>query len=62
MKQLAAKLSIAVFACLSVAACSEGVPPLVSQAVASPVESDAGYLPALFPMLEGASAEHVEAF
>jgi hypothetical protein len=62
MNQLAAKLSLVAFACLFAAACSEGVPPIVSQAMASPVETEATYFPTQFPAPEGAPAEHVEAF
>ncbi|HSD40634.1 MAG TPA: hypothetical protein VLD36_02100 [Burkholderiales bacterium] len=62
MNQLAAKLSIVAFACVFVAACSEGVPPIVSQAFASPIESEVAYFPTQFPAPEGAPAEHIEAF
>ena len=62
MNQLAATLSIVTFACLFAAACSEGVPPIVSQALASPVESEATYFPTQFPAPEGAPVEHIQAF
>jgi hypothetical protein len=62
MNPLAAKLSFVAFACLFAAACSEGVPPIVSQAMASPVESEATYFPTQFPTPDSAPAEHIEAF
>jgi hypothetical protein len=68
MNKLVAKLSTAasagVFAVgiLLVAACSDGVPPIVSQALASPIESEVTYFPTQFPAPEGALAERIEAF
>jgi hypothetical protein len=62
MNQLVAKLSIVAVACLFATACSEGVPPVVSQAAASPVETEAAYFPTLFATPEGAPAEHIEPF
>lgn len=42
--------------------CSEGVPPVVSQAFAAPVTSEAAYFPTLFPAPEGAPAEPIQGF
>lgn len=47
---------------LVLAACSDGVPPVVSQALAAPVASEAAYFPILLPSPEGAPAEPVQGF
>lgn len=47
---------------LVLAACSEGVPPVVSQAFAAPVATEAAYFPTLFPSPEGAPAESIQGF
>jgi hypothetical protein len=47
---------------LVLAACSEGVPPVVSQAFAAPVASEAAYFPILFPSPEGEPAEPIQGF
>ena len=68
MIKLVAKLSTAALAgmfaagTLLVAACSEGVPPIVSQAVAAPVASEVTYFPTQFPAPEGAPAEQLQTF
>ncbi len=49
-------------AVLALAACSDGVPPVVSRAFAAPVESQPAYLPILFPSPEGATAEPIQSF
>lgn len=62
MNQLVAKFSVAVVACLFAAACSDGGPQIVQQAVAAPADEAPLYLPAQFPSIEGALEPHVEAF
>jgi len=68
MNKLVAKLSTAASAgafaagVLLVAACSDGVPPIVSHAMASPFESEVTYFPTQFPTPEGALVEHIEGF
>jgi hypothetical protein len=47
---------------LVLAACSDGVPPVVSQAFAAPVETGVGYFPIQFPSPEGAPAEPILSF
>lgn len=47
---------------LLVSACSDGVPPVVSQAFAAPVASETGYFPSQFPSPEGAPAEPIQGF
>ena len=47
---------------LVLAACSEGVSPVVSQAFAAPVASEVAYFPILFPSPEGAPAEPIQGF
>lgn len=47
---------------LLVGACSDGVPQVVSQALAAPAASEAGYFPTQFPSPEGAPAEPVQGF
>jgi hypothetical protein len=47
---------------LVLAACSDGVPPVVSQAFAAPVETGVGYFPIQFPSPEGAPAESIQSF
>jgi hypothetical protein len=47
---------------LVLAACSEGIPPVVTQALAAPVASEAAYFPILFPSPEGEPAEPIQGF
>ena len=47
---------------LLIGACSEGVPQVVSQAIAAPVASEAGYFPIQFPVPEGPPAELIQGF
>lgn len=47
---------------LLIGACSEGVPQVVSQALAAPVASEAGYFPIQFPVPEGPPAELIQGF
>ena len=47
---------------LLVSACSDGVPQIVSQAFAAPVESTVTYFPTQFPSPEGAPAEPIQGF
>jgi hypothetical protein len=47
---------------LVLAACSDGVPPVVSQAFAAPVETGVAYFPTQFPSPEGAPAESIPSF
>ena len=47
---------------LLIGACSDGVPQVVSQALAAPVTSEAGYFPIQFPSPEGAPAEPIQGF
>jgi hypothetical protein len=47
---------------LLVGACSDGVPQIVSHALAAPVASEAGYFPTQFPSPEGAPAEPIQGF
>lgn len=47
---------------LLIGACSDGVPQVVSQALAAPVTSEAGYFPTQFPSPEGAPAEPIQGF
>lgn len=47
---------------LLISACSDGVPQVVSQALAAPVASEAGYFPTQFPSPEGAPAEPIQGF
>jgi hypothetical protein len=47
---------------LLISACSEGVPQVVSQALAAPVASEASYFPTQFPSPEGAPAEPIQGF
>jgi hypothetical protein len=47
---------------LFLGACSDGVPQIVSQALAAPVASEVGYFPTQFPSPEGAPAEMIQGF
>ena len=47
---------------LLIGACSDGVPQIVSQALAAPVASEVGYFPIQFPSPEGAPAEPIQGF
>ena len=47
---------------LLVSACSDGVPQIVSEALAAPVATEAGYFPTQFPSPEGAPAEPIQGF
>jgi hypothetical protein len=47
---------------LLIGACSDGVPQIVSQALAAPVASEVGYFPTQFPSPEGAPAEPIQGF
>ena len=47
---------------LLVSACSDGVPQIVSHALAAPVASEAAYFPTQFPSPEGAPAEPIQGF
>jgi hypothetical protein len=47
---------------LLIGACSDGVPQVVSQALAAPVTSEGGYFPTQFPSPEGAPAEPIQGF
>ncbi len=47
---------------LLVSACSDGVPQIVSQAFAAPVESTITYFPTQFPSPEGAPADLIQGF
>ena len=45
-----------------VSACGDGVPQVVSQALAAPVASEAGYFPIQFPVPEGPPTELIQGF
>lgn len=47
---------------LLVAACSEGMPQAVSQAMAAPAESTVSYFPAQFPSINGEPVEPIQGF
>ena len=47
---------------LLIGACSDGVPQIVSHALAAPVASEAAYFPTQFPSPEGAPAEPIQGF
>jgi hypothetical protein len=47
---------------LLVGACSDGVPEIVSQAMAAPVASDVTYFPSQYPAPDGAPAEPIQGF
>ncbi len=47
---------------LLVAGFTDGVPPIVSQALAAPVGTDVTYLPSRFPTPEGEAAPVIESF
>jgi hypothetical protein len=47
---------------LLIGACSDGVPQIVSEALAAPVASEAGYFPTQFPSPEGPPAEAIQGF
>jgi hypothetical protein len=58
----AAIVSMFAAGALLVGACSDGVPQVVSQALAAPVASEAGYFPTQFPSPEGPPAEAIQGF
>lgn len=58
----AAVAGVLAAAVLALAACSDGVPHVVSQAFAAPVESQPAYLPTLFPTPASAPAEPIQGF
>jgi hypothetical protein len=47
---------------LLVAACGDGAPQIVQQAVAAPADESTLYIPAQFPPIEGEPEAHIEAF
>jgi hypothetical protein len=47
---------------LLIGACSDGVPQIVSEALAAPVSSEAGYFPTQFPSPDGAPTEPIQGF
>jgi hypothetical protein len=62
---LVGKAAIAIAAAASVlviAGCNEGIPAIVSQAMAAPLESEVTYFPTQFPSPEGPPAPVIQGF
>jgi hypothetical protein len=62
---LVGKAAIAIAAAASVlviAGCNEGIPAIVSQAMAAPMETEAAYFPIQLPSPEGPPAPVIQGF